>query len=95
MPSIGISGIDKYVHGTLHFVFTLLWFLYRKNESTNPKQLVLNVIGMSLVYGILIEVAQEFLTVSRKADMLDVAANASGAVAAGILIVLLLSLSKR
>lgn len=95
LPSIGISGADKYVHGSLHFVFTILWFLYCKKISVDRQKTMLKVIGISLVYGVMIEVAQELFTVSRKADILDVVANTLGAVAAGILIVLQNSLQKR
>ena len=80
LPKPAISGIDKYVHITLHFVFTILWACYLKAKSTD--RLFLKVLMASIVYGILIEVAQETFTTTRHADILDVLANTTGSVLA-------------
>lgn len=77
LPSLGISGADKYVHATFHFGFVVLWFL---NFSTiDFDKIILRVFIASFLYGVLIEIAQELFTTTRHADLYDVAANLSGA----------------
>lgn len=92
LPSIGVSGADKYVHFTLHFVFTMLWGYYfwlKLNEIVMAK--IVFVIISSLCYGILIEFLQEKFTQTRHADVFDVLANFSGALVASVLFVLIKS----
>ncbi len=84
LPSVKIAGADKCVHFTFHFVFTLLWATYFK--SSNYAKSSLKAIMGSVVYGILIEIAQEVFTTTRKADIFDVAANTSGALTAIVLL---------
>lgn len=81
MPSIGISGADKYVHATLHFFFVVLWFL-ALHQKQKLKKTLLEVLSYSLAFGILIEFLQEVLTTTRAADFFDVVANATGAIVA-------------
>lgn len=83
LPSFGISGLDKYVHFTFHFVFTLLWGIYfwLKLDKIEMKKTMLLVL-ISLLYGIIIEISQELFTTTRHADVLDVLANFTGAVTA-------------
>ncbi len=90
LPSIGVSGADKYVHFTLHFVFTMLWGYYlwlKLNEIALTK--IIFVVTSSLCYGILIEILQETLTTTRRADIFDVVANFSGALVALLLFILI------
>ena len=84
LPSVGIEieDADKYVHAAFHFLFTILWYLYFRKQyhgMTNVKVLF-TTLAFSIVYGILIEIAQELFTITRHADMKDVLANLSGAV---------------
>ena len=90
LPSLGVSGGDKYVHFTLHFVFTLLWGLYawnKQNEMGLNKIAIIIVI--SICYGILIEILQETFTTTRHADIFDVLANGTGATMALVVFVLI------
>lgn len=69
----------------------MLWFLYLKkklNSSNNVKPLVWAFV-FSLVFGIAIELIQQFFTKTRTADVLDVLANATGATLACLAIILL------
>lgn len=75
--SIKVSGIDKLVHFTFHFVFVILWSLYLKNRNIKP--VLLKIFFISLCFGILIEVCQSLFTTTRQADVMDVLANATGA----------------
>ncbi|MES2411322.1 MAG: VanZ family protein [Bacteroidota bacterium] len=90
LPSLGVSGADKYVHFTLHFVFTILWGLYSFKQQN---EIALNKIAIiflfSFCYGILIEILQETLTATRHADIFDVIANTTGATMALVLFVLI------
>lgn len=90
LPSISVSGADKYVHITLHFIFTMLWGFYAslaQNEIRLPK--IRQLVIVSLCYGILIEILQETLTTTRHADIFDVLANFTGALLALVLFVLI------
>lgn len=90
LPSFGVSGADKYVHFTFHFVFTILWGFYfwaKLNEITIPK--IGSVVILSFCYGILIEILQETSTKTRHADIFDVLANGTGAIVALGLFVLI------
>lgn len=86
LPSIGIGGADKYVHFILHFGYTLLWFLYFNKKNPNVNKVLLKTMLSSVVYGILIEIAQGTFTATRQADVYDVLANSSGTVGAAIVI---------
>ena len=90
MPSFGVSAVDKYVHVTLHFVFTLFWGSYislKLNEIRIPK--ILRIVMLSICYGIVIEILQETNTTTRHADILDVLANLIGTLLALVLFVLI------
>lgn len=88
VPFNGISNLDKGVHAFFHFVFTLLWFLFFQkqfNTVMNTKPLLVSL-GLSVLFGISIEIAQELFTTTRHADVFDVLANTSGALIAVIAI---------
>ncbi|QQX77906.1 MULTISPECIES: VanZ family protein [Aequorivita] len=80
MPKIEFSGIDKIVHSTIHFILINLWllFIYFKNGFLIKTRWILILLFSILLYGIVIEILQDQFTVSRKADILDVAANFTG-----------------
>ncbi len=82
LPSIGVQGIDKYVHFTFYYVFVILWSLYFiKKQLENRKairKIVVIVFGASVLYGILIEIAQGLFTATRVPDVFDVLANSTG-----------------
>lgn len=87
LPSIGIGGTDKYVHFTFHFIFTFLWAMALKPFHKPISFFILiQIIVVSLLMGILIELLQEFFTTTRKADIWDVVANFTGTIAAGFAI---------
>lgn len=88
LPRVSLpSGSDKFVHLLIHAGLVGIWLLYflrRKNTKYGWHQVIIVLIG-SLVFGIVIEVLQEYLTVSRTADFFDVIANFGGALI-GVLI---------
>ncbi len=83
LPNIPVSGADKYVHFTFHFVFTFLWgcYVWTKNKSAELKPII-KVSLVSFGYGIVIEFLQETFTTTRHADVFDVMANTAGALTA-------------
>ena len=90
LPSLPVSGADKYVHVTLHFAFVMLWGFYvslTQNEIRIAK--IIRLVILSILYGIVIEVLQEFFTTTRQADILDVLANFTGAILALMAFVLM------
>lgn len=83
LPSLGVSGADKYVHFTFHFIFTLLWGYYSwLSQNKTELKKIITIVFISILFGILIEFMQEVFTVTRRADVLDVLANLAGATAA-------------
>jgi VanZ family protein len=86
VPVIRIPNLDKLVHAFFHFMFTGLWFLYFKKQFTKTKfqKVMWFSFGFSLVFGIMIEIAQSLFTITRNGDVLDVLANTTGAVIAVI-----------
>lgn len=91
IPQIEIPNLDKVIHAFFHFVFVWLWFLFFKKKLMSPNNYNLLAITFvfSLILGIVIEMIQQFFTVSRSGDPLDVLANIFGAALAFISIVLL------
>ena len=80
LPKVEISNVDKLVHFAFHFGFIILWYLYFNSHKKiiNYKAPVI-LFFVSLVFGIVIELAQQVYTTSRKGDWLDVVSNVSGA----------------
>ncbi|MFV8373720.1 VanZ family protein [Flavobacterium sp. LB1P62] len=82
IPAIQIMNLDKVVHFSFHFVFTLLWFFFFKKQMNSLdvfKPLVLSFV-FSIFFGIAIEIIQAFFTTTRKGDFFDVLANLSGGI---------------
>ena len=80
LPNITFSGTDKIIHSLVHFVLINLWlfYIYFKNRYTIQAKWILILLLSMLLYGIVIEILQDLFTVSRKADLFDVAANFTG-----------------
>ncbi|WBU88071.1 VanZ family protein [Cellulophaga omnivescoria] len=81
LPSVKIPYIDKLVHFTFYGIATLLGVLSLKEHFTLKK--VKTVIVWYLVvvlvgYGIIIEILQDTITVTRSAEFLDFVANTIG-----------------
>ncbi len=90
-PKIEVVNFDKYVHIFFHFVFTMLWYLFFRLEFKNDKKYKPFIVSFafSVLFGIMIEILQQFCTVSRSGDVLDVFANTFGASVAISLFVVL------
>jgi len=88
LPQVNLpGGTDKSIHLVIHFVLVLLWQLYsfyRNNQVFSWKNGAL-VLSGSLLYGIIIEMLQGYITTSRTPDIFDVLANFCGALIGVIL----------
>lgn len=90
IPVIDILHVDKIIHVIFHFVFAILWFLYfkKKFNTSNGVNLLVFTVFVSFVFGIVIELIQQYFTTTRSADILDILANVFGALLAAVLIIL-------
>ncbi|MES2747777.1 MAG: VanZ family protein [Bacteroidota bacterium] len=77
---IALPHKDKMIHFVFYFVFVLLWF-HVKKSGNNYKKTSVVVFLIAIGYGLLMELFQSVFTTTRKADIFDVIANSSGALA--------------
>ncbi len=86
MPSIDVPHLDKLVHFSFYFVFTVLGCLsFREIDRRNTplKKVIVKLISLAVIYGIIIEILQGVATIDRDPDLLDVLANSLGALFGG------------
>ena len=86
VPELGSQMDDKIYHVIAYAL--LLWVLHNYISTTKSKQPIFVSASAAVVYGIILEVYQQLMTVSRVSDPLDVIANAIG-VAIGVIAILL------
>ena len=81
MPSIDVPHMDKLVHFSFYFGFTVLGCLsFREIDRRNTplKKVIVKLILPAVIYGIIIEILQGVATIDRDPDLLDVLANSLG-----------------
>src|SRR5690606_5293321 len=76
LPKVHFSALDKIVHGLIYFILVNLWmlYIYIKNDFQFKNKWSLILLLSVLLYGIIIEILQGLLTISRSADIFDIAA---------------------
>lgn len=79
-PKFYFPNADKIVHFGFYFVFVLLWFRFLVFKDKNSNATLSMLIVVSIVLGILIEIAQKYFTINRQADWLDIVANTFGSI---------------
>ncbi len=90
LPTIKVSGADKYGHFSFHFGFTILWGFYSVLQLGKMQwKKLAYIVLISLGYGVLIEILQEVFTKTREADLMDIVANFTGALTAFFSLLLL------
>lgn len=94
LPTVNVSGVDKYVHATFHFILVWVWYFALRPGGFSPGTLWM-IVGLSGIYGVLIEFGQGALTATRQADSKDVVANLAGAVIAALVITILRRVTER
>jgi len=87
--TIEVSGLDKLIHFFLFGIMALL-LGYRQKPLAGPKkfslQYVLIIVTTSTAYGVAMEYVQRW--VGRDFDVWDMVADAAGAIAAGVWLLL-------
>ncbi|MDO5972437.1 VanZ family protein [Flavivirga aquimarina] len=87
IPDIGVSFGDKIFHFLAYFVLTVLWFYtFSYTFKFKKKKAIVFAVVLSVLFGIIIEVLQDSITIYRALDVYDVVANTLGAVFASILL---------
>jgi len=78
MPKVevNISNIDKFYHSFAYFTLSFCW-LFSFYKKPNLKKII---VISCIIYGIIIEVIQDTLTLYRTGDFRDVLANTVGIV---------------
>lgn len=79
VPDIGVSFGDKVFHFLAYCLLTFLWFsAFLFNYNFKKKKAIISASMLAIIFGIVIEVLQETITVSRAMDIYDVIANTLG-----------------
>ena len=82
IPDLSLPGLtDKVIHFFIHFFLVIVWqlFLFRRNDNHLSWKTGVLILAISLLYGIIVEILQPYLTISRTADLYDIVANFCGA----------------
>jgi len=79
---------DKWIHFCMYLSFniSLFYFWVQKKTSKRNSTILLYSTGISIFYGILMEVLQYYFVLGRYGDTLDVIANTIGASLAWLLL---------
>jgi VanZ family protein len=81
-----IWNADKFAHSGVYFVLAacLIFGFLRAGHCQNIKSAILSAILISVVFGGILEILQQFVFVGRFGDLLDFTANSTGAILAGL-----------
>lgn len=87
LPDVHISFADKIFHFLAYGLFAILWYLafYYSFNYRKIKALIYAFV-FAVSFGIIIEILQDTMTVSRALDVYDAIANTLGALIASIII---------
>lgn len=79
-PLDEINLIDKWTHFVMYGVFTIvIWWEYRhRHDMTCWRRLLLGGVVCPVIMGIIVELAQAYLTTCRSGDWVDAACNSIG-----------------
>lgn len=83
---------DKIAHVFLFFVFSLLLLLARIRQSTiiiRPRDLVIRVLIIAVIFGALIELTQSLMAIGREGSLFDLIADLAGALFGSFFVFLL------
>jgi VanZ family protein len=77
LPDVDLPFLDKWAHFVIFSILYLLWAWALESKGPRVKW-TLHLVFALLIYGIIIESIQHYWYVSRKGDLMDVLANATG-----------------
>jgi VanZ family protein len=88
-PTLEVSGLDKLIHFFLFGILAWLWG-YRQKHLAAPNKLsnqhLLMIVTITTIYGVVMEYVQRW--VGRDFDVWDMVADAAGAIAASVWLLL-------
>lgn len=73
--------LDKWVHVFLFMVLIILWskaYYGKKRLQANTRKIFFQIMLFGLLYGILMEVVQEYFIINRSFDLMDILADGAG-----------------
>jgi len=73
--------LDKWVHVFLFMVLVILWnksYSGKKGTQVNTRKIFLQIMILGFLYGILMEVVQEYFIINRSFDLMDILADGAG-----------------
>ena len=81
IPDIDVDYSDKIFHFLAYCLLTLLWFsAFFYHFNLKEKKAMIYAAMFSIIFGIIIEVLQDKLTIYRSLDVYDVVANTLGVI---------------
>lgn len=89
LPTIEKLDMDKILHAAAYFGLVVVWFLYFFAKSTSTKvfsSVTYRIGGLSVVFGIVVEFLQMWITSYRTWDIFDMIANFVGVFMALVLL---------
>ncbi|WP_298550033.1 VanZ family protein [uncultured Algibacter sp.] len=87
LPNVKISFADKIFHFLAYGVFVILWYLaFFYTFSLKKKKAIVYAFVFAVIFGIVVEILQGTLTVSRALDTYDALANTLGALIASFVL---------
>lgn len=93
LPEVQISFADKIFHFLAYSVFVVLWyFAFFYTFKLEKTKAILYAFIFAVAFGIIIEVLQDTMTVSRALDVYDALANTLGALLSAIVLWIIKSL---
>jgi VanZ family protein len=105
VPSVSIDNIDKVYHAIAYLIMTIAWYIFFYARFLSKQSLIafnlrtilenwsrtiaIGASVFSLIVGILIEFGQEYISMNRTMDVMDVLANFAGIILATITLMIL------
>ncbi len=86
VPFPPIPGLDKVIHALMYAALTSTCMYALPRDRRGHLATVLRIALFVALYGAAIEVCQKLLTTSRSMEVLDISANAAGALTSSLLI---------
>lgn len=93
IPIANFRGLDKIIHFILYFVFMAVILYEHRNRAAKISNLVLLTL-FPLIFGVLMEALQAWLTITRTCSFYDLLFNAAGIFVSIFLFLLMKSFKK-
>jgi len=77
----GKIWLDKWIHVFLFMVLVILWgkaYSGKKNTQNNTRKIFFQIMIPGFLYGILMEIVQEYFILNRSFELIDILADGAG-----------------